>query len=101
MTLEKTLSRVWRPIRGVRTVRNGRVRLHGRTWKPDERHAIYDGRLDGQRFFFIEYRDPVEPLVALWGSEAEYREEPNPVSPQVVEGTLPWYFWKVVPEKQT
>mgnify|MGYP001591070236 CR=1 FL=1 len=82
----------------VRTVRNGTVRIKGRRFSPETHHEPYDGRLDNLRFAFALYRDYEtggwKPLAALWGTEAAYRgQEPQMQGPEVVDGSLPWYFW--------
>jgi len=77
----------------VRTVRQGRIRLDHKWWKPEEHHRQYDGRLDGQRFLFLRYPIPSD-LVALWGTEAAYQDiEADQNGPEMVDGAYPWYFW--------
>ena len=38
----------------TRTIKNGRVKINGNTYKPDEK-SVYDGRLDGTRYVFGVY----------------------------------------------
>lgn len=84
------MSRLWH----LRTVKDGKVRIRGRWYRPDELHLPCDGRLDGYRFLFGLY-EGMEDLAALWGTEEAYRsdsEEPH-YGPECVDGTFPWYFW--------
>jgi hypothetical protein len=70
---------------GNRTIRQGQVRLYGRTYAPDEQHMKYDGRLDGKRGNFYVY--PMrENLAALHHIIGEPHAE-------IVDGHIPWYFW--------
>lgn len=39
--------------RFVRTVRNGRVRIHGYDFVPNSPHVEYDGRFEGHRYVFM------------------------------------------------
>jgi hypothetical protein len=78
----------------IRTVRNGRVKINGNIYRPDETHMKHDGRLNGKRFAFGLYAGKPD-LISLWGTEEEYGK---PVSvdhngPQVVNGSVPWLFW--------
>ena len=83
----------------LRTIRKGSVRINGKTFHPDcSGYAAYDGRLDGMRYAFGLYdMDPY--LVCLWGTEEASRsttvEQLESASrPEVVDGTLPWMFWR-------
>lgn len=81
----------------IRTVRGGRVRINGRDYAPDARHMAYDGRLEGRRFAFGTYLSR-PGLACLWGTEEAYRGR-GAVSdgPHVVDGRLPWTFWREQP----
>lgn len=85
------MSRWWH----LRTVRDGKVRIRGRWYRPAEYHMPYDGRLDGHRFLFGLYPGQ-EELAALWGTEEAYRADDSDAAqngPDLVDGTWPWYFW--------
>jgi hypothetical protein len=81
----------------MRTVRDGKVRIGGVDYRPNETHRPYDGRLDGMRFLFGRYftGSKIEPFVSLWGTEQAARDpEANLADePQCVDGHLPWDFW--------
>lgn len=79
----------------IRTVRDGRVRIKGHDYMPDSQHLAYDGRLDGLRFAFGTYSNR-DDLVCLWGTEAAYRDRGAiEDGPHVVDGRLPWMFWRL------
>lgn len=88
----------------IRTVRNGRVKIGGRYYRPQERYFAYDGRCEGHRFLFGRYPAPwlpggYEPHVCLWGTEEACRsggDEGHANAPHVVDGSLPWAFWDEV-----
>lgn len=95
-----------RPNFAVRTIRDGKVRIFGRDFAPEQRHRPYDGRLDGMRYAFGLYYGPGDerlPHVALWGSEEAYKLAPHATEeefaavwnadPQIVDGFYPWHFW--------
>ena len=83
-------------MNAIRTVSNGRIKLNNRWWEPDKKHIPYDGRLDGHRFFFMEYPNVDTGLVALWGTEEEALGLPSPEY-ELVDGGYPWYFWFLAP----
>lgn len=76
----------------TRTIKNGRVKINGNIYKPDEKFAKYDGWLDGMRYIFGLYEGE-EDFVSMWGKE----EVPNNLAiieePEIINGTLPWYWW--------
>lgn len=98
----------------MRTIRNGRVRIRGVLFRPDEHHRAYDGRLDGQRWLFGLYWGPKNydrygpdgwccAFVSLWGTEAAalartdedmQREWPGP---NCIDGTFNWEWWHANP----
>ncbi len=84
----------------LRTVKNGRIKLNHRWWGPENTHKEYDGRLDNQRFLFIQYPETLGyGLVALWGTEEAYRgmgTVNNDEGPECVDDSFPWYFWKPI-----
>lgn len=94
------MSKCW----AIRTVRDGRVKIGGRVYRPQGHHLAYDGRLDGVRFLFGRYAAPWkpggwEPFVCLWGTEKAYlsgKDEDLAGGPEVVDGSLPWSFWEVI-----
>ena len=91
----------------IRTVKHGRVRIHGKVFVPDTHHLAYDGRLDGKQFAFARYWEEkggiyqvgiYQPVISLWGTAEEYdRGELSGCGPQVVDGTLPWLWWREMP----
>jgi hypothetical protein len=86
----------------IRTIKDGRVKVFGRTYRADTTYMFYDGRLENIRYVFGIYKKyvegKVEPdnIIVLWGSEKAYRglEEPN-AGPDVVNGVMPWALWYV------
>ena len=101
--------------RVVRTVRNGRVKIFGRTFVPLQVHRSYDGRLDGKRIAFGLYwlgKRWQSDFVNCWGSEEMYLagkrsindnhlafEAAYRANPCLVDGTFPWEFWDNVDRK--
>ena len=85
----------------LRTIRRGQVKFHGRWFAVDEQYQAYDGRLDGMRYAFGVYptRDGFEPLLSLWGTEAQYLNAEAPNGPEAIEGTLPWSWWHMVAQR--
>lgn len=91
----------------VRTIRNGRVKIGKQWFYPDPKWLEYDGRLDGMRFAFGRYWRMgmcnswrTEPYVFLWGPEENYRERDTTKwidDPQIVDGTMPWTWWRTKP----
>lgn len=82
-----------------RTIRNGTVRIYGRTFAPDGLHMAYDGRCDGLRYSFGLYErgGELEPFVnmhSLAGSVSDPNESAVMNGPHCVDGTYPWLFWK-------
>ena len=83
----------------TRTVRKGKVLINGHWYAAP---ASYDGRLDGMRMVFGVYRYSDGNSVTLWGSEEFGRcKDPNRwddegMRLEVVDGELPWMFWKKV-----
>ena len=96
----------------LRKIRNGRVKLLGKWWRPDPRHIIYDGRCDGKVYAFGLYRnfEPNKygsakwaPYICLWGSEKAYRFRGDPDNDPnneqdypgdfAVDNSLPWEWW--------
>ncbi len=83
----------------IRTVQEGRVKVGGVCFKVDELHLTYDGRLDGLRFAFARYKHfihggPYLPFISLWGPEAQWHDHKCPRGPEVVDGALPWMWWR-------
>lgn len=84
-----------------RTVRNGTVRIYGRTFVPDTVHMAYDGRCDGLRYSFGLYERSrgLEPFVnqhSLAGSSEDEDEDAVMRGPHCVDGTYPWLFWYAI-----
>ena len=81
----------------VRTIRNGKVRIMRHIFTPSDQWRQYDGRLEGMRYAFGLYRlaGGYQHFVYLWGPERAYCEHnPELSGPEVVDGMLPWCFWK-------
>ena len=92
----------------VRKIKHGEVRIAGKVFRPDENRMEYDGRLDGLRYVFGRYWTYTvdggivcNPYICLWGSEAEFKSSvsSNEVGPEVVDGQLPWLWWREVKEE--
>lgn len=86
-----------RPGGVERTIRDGAVRIYGRTFRPNEHHMAYDGRCDGLRYWFGLYFSPgsrwdIEPFVCLH-SLAESTDESVMDGPHCVDGGYPWEWW--------
>lgn len=93
----------------VRTVRNGRVKIDGKWYAPDEHHVPYDGRLDGLRMNFGRYRrgDGYLPFVNLHSLDCDHDGGVMDLGgawcdkcwpgPACVDGYDPWCFWHEVP----
>ena len=91
----------------TRTVKDGKVKVWGKWFKPDEHHLKHDGRLEGIRFLFGVYWRVAKDrlgyehyMLALWGTEehAKSKDPEFPNGPEIVDGTVPWYFWEPVKE---
>jgi hypothetical protein len=82
----------------LRTVRNGKVRIHGKEYSPSEQHKKYNGRFEGLRLAFGIYPDNPE-FVSLWGSAAEFHateEERDKLWPGITcdeDHAYPWLWW--------
>lgn len=78
-----------------RTVRNGAVKIGGRTYRPVEHHMPYDGRLDGVRFAFGVY--PYMPrsvsLHSVAGSIPSEDDNAVMEGPHCIDGAYPWMWW--------
>lgn len=98
-----------RPAFVVRTIRDGTVRIIGKTYAVDEQHMPYDGRLDGLRYAFGRYGEGWD-MVCLWGTEAAWEatkrnasfrlqaryEQGDCYGPELVDGAFPWTWWREV-----
>lgn len=86
----------------IRKVRDGRVKIGGKFYRPCGQYMAYDGRCDGHRFLFGRYPAPwlpggYEPHVSICCTEKQLRgKEDYQSGPDVVDGTLPWLFWEEV-----
>lgn len=98
-----------------RTIRDGRVRIYGRTYVPTERtHPTsipYTGQLDGQRWYFGLYWGPpnydrydargLASFVSLWGTEAAAMAKTGDdikahwPGPNCINGYFQWEWWHV------
>lgn len=92
----------------IRTIRQGRAKIHGRWFYPSEKFLPYDGRLDGMRYAFGLYWSGdgagnwhLEDFVYLWGPEELYHNdhEHDPgYGPELIDGYFPWACWRVKEE---
>jgi len=85
----------------LRKIRNGRAKIKGIWFVPDERGKPYDGRLDGMVFAFGLYYVGDrwnDEFVYLWGPEQNYCTHNTKLwikDAQVYEdGFLYWCWWK-------
>lgn len=96
--LQRDVNSYARPRFALRTIRGGAARIHGHTFRPDERHMAYDGRLDGQRYAFGLYYDPdgeMLDFVSLWGTEGFYRDPDGEwPGPECIDGHFNWAWWR-------
>lgn len=83
----------------IRTVKNGKVKIQGKSFTPSEQHQRYDGELDGLRYVFGLYHNYANgelQFISLWGSEQFYKTGIDQQPPEVIDGTLPWIWWNEV-----
>lgn len=97
-----------------RVIKDGRVRIFGRTYVPTphshETSIPYTGQLDGQRWYFGLYWGPpgwdryddrgLASFVSLWGSEAaakasEADMEKHWPGANCMNGYFQWEWWHV------
>ena len=100
------MSTDYKPNWATRTIRDGKVRIEGRSYAPDGRYKEYDGRLDGLRYLFGIYRNDTRgaalDFVHLWGPAEYAKLDPDSLEaeeyprPEIVDGHFPWDFWHVV-----
>lgn len=104
-----------RPRFAFRTIHQGRVRIRGVVFRPDEHHRAYEGQLDGQRWLFGLYWGPpnydrydakgwCSAFVALWGTKAAAKAQTEaemdalPREPNVdADGRIHWEWWHADP----
>lgn len=86
----------------TRKIKDGRVKIYGRWFKPEEKWQKYDGRLDGMKYAFGLYLDAkgnIEDFVYMWGTEEAYRyngDDFKGAQPEIMpDGGLPWSGWNV------
>ncbi len=84
----------------LRKIRQGRVKIGGKWFRPDETHMKYDGRLDGMVYLFGLYKSNPD-LAALWGTERAYRAKTDEeykheweTRPDCINGAFVWYSWR-------
>jgi hypothetical protein len=99
-----------RPHWAIRTIKDGRVRIRGVVFRPDEHHRPYDHRLDGQRWLFGLYWGPKNydrydaqgwnrSMVFLWGSEAAAKAQTEDEQAlhwpgaNCIDGAFNWEWW--------
>ena len=89
-------------ISATRTIKDGTVLIDGRHYYPDDRFIEYDGRLDGLRYHFGLYKHKPELISMIRQVDSPVQFDPeDPASysenrPEIVDGALPWLFWKTV-----
>jgi hypothetical protein len=85
-----------------RKIKDGRVQVNRHTYIPEDRFHSYDGRLDNMTFVFYWYENCPE-FICLWGTEEAFASDDEnyvePTPPYIVDGALPWLFWKMVPNE--
>lgn len=84
----------WKPKFVTRTIRQGRAKILGHWYYPDNKYLEYDGRLDGLRYIFGVYWNGdrrEESFVSLWGP-SDYPTTQQ-YGPELVEGFFPWVWW--------
>lgn len=83
----------------IRKIKNGVVRINGRSFAPDEE---YHGELDGMWYAFGVYKDPLprdgRAFVSLWGTkESALRETDDDQdfgkTPDCKDGVFRWVWW--------
>ncbi len=85
----------------IRTVKNGRVKINSRFFRPRETYRPYNGELEGLRLAFGLYSDALpdkdsKVFVSLWGTEEEYYnpDELEELSkPYIIDGYHVWMWW--------
>lgn len=91
----------------MRTIRNGTVKVNNINYAPEALYQKYDGRLDGKRFAFGTYKTITTGQIshlALWGSEAYYRDKERKLpwpGEECVDNAFPWYWWMPVRKEVT
>ncbi len=95
----------------IRKIKDGRVKIFGKYFYPDDRFMKYDGRLDGMRYAFGLYWTRTKSGwiidgINLWGTEEVYKAAPYKQNyeeltaipgPECVDGKYNWAFWSEYP----
>ena len=78
-----------------RTVKNGRVKIGGKWYYPQQNHMPYDGRCDGFRFHFGTYPPPFDAVSLHSLAGAIDSDDDNAImeGPHCVDGHYPWAWW--------
>lgn len=77
---------------GIRTVKNGRVKLFGKYYVPDEKHRPYNGELEGVRGCFYKYK--FCHFIAFWGTLRMYDDDYDiNDEPNIINGKIYWSHW--------
>ena len=78
----------------MRRIKNGRVKIYGRWYVPNEYQRKYTGELDGLMALFAIYPNDTK-TVYFWGSEEKtkdiYHSDPNEF-----DGRIYWLWWNEV-----
>ena len=87
-TVWKDHTIVWKGVCVIvkRKIRNGRVKINGSWYYPNDLHLEYDGRCDHHWFYFGIYHD-LFAAVSLHSPVMEGDES------HIIDGKLPWLFW--------
>lgn len=81
-----------------RLVRNGRVKVYGSWYRPDEQFQPYKGEMDGLYYWFSLYGDEY-PTIVMWGNESQHDGPIGEYGPELVkDGSLPWTWWRRIDE---
>lgn len=92
---------------GLRKIVDGKIRLGGKVFRPDEHHREYKGELDGTWWLFGRYpgytpKDDRESI-CMWGSkqfaDAQTEEEITrlfEIEPNIIDGYFCWEWWREV-----
>lgn len=89
----------------IRKIKNGRVKINGIVYAPDDPHRQYNGELDGMWYAFGVYPDPSpvdgKRFISLWGTLEQYNspgvlDETFGKTPNCIDGIFHWSFWSEV-----
>ena len=80
----------------LRKIRNGKVKVYGNWYVPDDTYLKYDGRLDGLWYWFGVFIHN-DGMVSLWGSDDYKRGKVGfGKGLECVDGYFVWSFWNKI-----